>query len=127
MGLFGVNMPTIYGEGHNAFYRLQEEIMKVSPDHTIFAWGEWRELVEYPSWNLQLTGVHSTDLTNDSYLLASSAQEFEHPKGHDVLESISLSDAVKIAEKACLRMESSNLLHFDAMVCFSLCPRDLHM
>ncbi|KAI0326717.1 hypothetical protein GY45DRAFT_66639 [Cubamyces sp. BRFM 1775] len=27
MGIFGVNMPTIYGEGRAAFYRLQEEIM----------------------------------------------------------------------------------------------------
>ena len=32
-------MPTIYGEGHAAFRRLQEEIMKRSPDQTIFAWG----------------------------------------------------------------------------------------
>ncbi|KAF9880163.1 het domain protein [Colletotrichum karsti] len=38
MGIFGVNMPTVYGEGKKAFRRLQEEIMKYSPDHTIFAW-----------------------------------------------------------------------------------------
>ncbi|KAK2773686.1 het domain protein [Colletotrichum kahawae] len=38
MGIFGVSMPTIYGEGRKAFLRLQEEIMKGSADHTIFAW-----------------------------------------------------------------------------------------
>ncbi|KAB8211678.1 ankyrin repeat-containing domain protein [Aspergillus parasiticus] len=38
MGLFGINMPPIYGEGKNAFIRLQEEIMKVLDDHSIFAW-----------------------------------------------------------------------------------------
>ncbi|KIX05484.1 uncharacterized protein Z518_06356 [Rhinocladiella mackenziei CBS 650.93] len=38
MGLFGVNMPTMYGEGENAFQRLQLEIIKVSDDHSIFAW-----------------------------------------------------------------------------------------
>lgn len=39
MGLFGVNMPILYGEGlQNAFMRLQEEIMKASFDQTIFAW-----------------------------------------------------------------------------------------
>jgi len=38
MGLFEVNMPLLYGEGNRAFYRLQEEIMKVSADETIFAW-----------------------------------------------------------------------------------------
>lgn len=39
MGIFGVNMPTIYGEGANAFIRLQEEILKHVPDQSIFAWG----------------------------------------------------------------------------------------
>lgn len=38
MGIFGINMPPIYGEGKNAFIRLQEEIMKVLDDHSIFAW-----------------------------------------------------------------------------------------
>ena len=39
MGLFRINMPTLYGEGRNAFYRLQEEIMKASTDTSLFAWG----------------------------------------------------------------------------------------
>ena len=38
MGLFGVNMPMLYGEGHKAFYRLQEEIMRTSDDYSLFAW-----------------------------------------------------------------------------------------
>lgn len=38
MGIFGVNMPIIYGEGENAFLRLQEEIIKISDDHSLFAW-----------------------------------------------------------------------------------------
>ncbi|KAB8215203.1 heterokaryon incompatibility protein-domain-containing protein [Aspergillus novoparasiticus] len=39
MGIFSVNMPMLYGEGgEKAFLRLQEEIMKQSDDHTIFAW-----------------------------------------------------------------------------------------
>lgn len=38
MGLFGVNMPLLYGEGEKAFIRLQEEIMKTSADLSIFAW-----------------------------------------------------------------------------------------
>ncbi|KAI0868684.1 heterokaryon incompatibility protein-domain-containing protein [Hypoxylon argillaceum] len=37
LGLFGVSMPLIYGEGSKAFRRLQEEIMKQSDDETIFA------------------------------------------------------------------------------------------
>jgi ankyrin repeat protein len=38
MGLFRINMPLIYGERETAFVRLQEEIMKLSDDHSLFAW-----------------------------------------------------------------------------------------
>jgi hypothetical protein len=38
LGLFGVNMPMLYGEGRNSFRRLQEEIIKYSTDETIFLW-----------------------------------------------------------------------------------------
>ncbi|EIW62999.1 HET-domain-containing protein, partial [Trametes versicolor FP-101664 SS1] len=38
LGIFGVNLPTIYGEGALAFVRLQEEILKQIPDQSIFAW-----------------------------------------------------------------------------------------
>lgn len=39
LGIFDVNMPMLYGEGgKKAFLRLQEEIIKQSDDHTIFAW-----------------------------------------------------------------------------------------
>ncbi|EXK35728.1 hypothetical protein FOXG_14744 [Fusarium oxysporum f. sp. lycopersici 4287] len=31
-------MPLLYGEGDKAFYRLQEEIMRVPDDHSLFAW-----------------------------------------------------------------------------------------
>lgn len=38
MGLFEVNMPMLYGEGHRAFTRLQQEIINISDDQSIFAW-----------------------------------------------------------------------------------------
>jgi hypothetical protein len=38
MGIFGINMPLLYGEGKRAFIRLQEEVIKVLDDHSIFAW-----------------------------------------------------------------------------------------
>ena len=39
LGLFDVNTPMLYGEGVKSFSRLQEEIIKISSDHSIFAWG----------------------------------------------------------------------------------------
>lgn len=40
LGIFGVNMPLLYGEGGTAaFHRLQVEIMGSSPDQSLLAWG----------------------------------------------------------------------------------------
>ena len=38
LGIFGINMPTLYGEGEGAFRRFQEEIMRRIPDQSLFAW-----------------------------------------------------------------------------------------
>lgn len=38
LGIFNVNIPLLYGEGDQAFMRLQEEILKSSSDHSILAW-----------------------------------------------------------------------------------------
>ncbi|KAI1798209.1 HET-domain-containing protein [Ganoderma leucocontextum] len=40
LGIFDINMPTLYGEGTRAFRRLQEEILKRIPDQSLFAWGD---------------------------------------------------------------------------------------
>jgi hypothetical protein len=39
MGIFNVNMPLLYGEGgEKAFIRLQEAILRVHDDHSLFIW-----------------------------------------------------------------------------------------
>ncbi|KPI36237.1 Vegetative incompatibility protein HET-E-1 [Cyphellophora attinorum] len=38
LGIFDVNIPLLYGEEHRAFRRLQEEIIRTTPDLSIFAW-----------------------------------------------------------------------------------------
>jgi hypothetical protein len=38
LGLLGVNMSLLYGEGSRAFVRLQEELIKISDDQSLFAW-----------------------------------------------------------------------------------------
>jgi len=40
LGILGINMPLLYGEGKRAFRRLQEEIIRTSADQSIFAWRE---------------------------------------------------------------------------------------
>lgn len=38
LGIFGINMPMLYGQGESAYQKLQHEIIKVSDDQSIFAW-----------------------------------------------------------------------------------------
>lgn len=65
LGLFDVNMPLLYGEGKlKAFRRLQEEIMKISEDETLFAW----ESADYQS------GSSSADV------LASDPKDFSEAR-----------------------------------------------
>ena len=42
MGLLGVNMSMLYGEGKKAFHRLQLEIIRASNDQSILAWYCWQ-------------------------------------------------------------------------------------
>jgi hypothetical protein len=41
LGLFRINMPLLYGEGENAWIRLQKELIASSDDETIFAWSSF--------------------------------------------------------------------------------------
>lgn len=65
LGLFGVNMLLLYGEGaERAFLRLQEEIMRYSDDHSVFAW------------------TNKNPLTGASGLLAGSPLYFQDTGGY---------------------------------------------
>jgi hypothetical protein len=49
LGIFGVSMPPMYGEGSKAFVRLQLEIIKISDDESIFAWqSDLEDALKYP-------------------------------------------------------------------------------
>ncbi|KAF5360277.1 hypothetical protein D9758_009135 [Tetrapyrgos nigripes] len=66
MGIFGVSMSPIYGEGGaKAFMRLQQEIIRISDDRSIFAW------VAAPSMDLA-----SSEEDKPRGLLARSPYEF---------------------------------------------------
>jgi hypothetical protein len=43
-GLFAVNLPPLYGEGQNAFLRLQLEILRTSDDESIFTWKDGEDV-----------------------------------------------------------------------------------
>lgn len=64
LGIFGVDISYLYGEGERAFIRLQQEIIKSSDDHSIFAWTSSPEAL---TWGYPLLGnnTHKRTLLND--------------------------------------------------------------
>ncbi len=71
MGLFDVNMPLLYGEGRKAFSRLQQEILRISDDQSIFAWSH----PEVDQSHLHISG-----------LMAPSPEHFKHASGIHLME-----------------------------------------
>ncbi|PIL33591.1 hypothetical protein GSI_04214 [Ganoderma sinense ZZ0214-1] len=71
MGIFSINISTLYGEGRQAFFRLQEEIMKKLVDTSLVAWG-------YSTRSLDINGGGSALDHEDAnyYVLADSPHAF---------------------------------------------------
>ena len=80
MGLFGVSMPTNYGEGKRAFVRLQYEIMQHKEcDMSLFAFGEVIERDEISRDGITFGKNPHVDLDNPwRYLLADSPRQFSN-------------------------------------------------
>ena len=57
LGIFDINMPTLYGEGQRAFQRIQEEILRRIPDQSIFTWGN-----VHPGDSVQILQVGNSSL-----------------------------------------------------------------
>lgn len=70
LGLFGINMPLLYGEGSRSFRRLQQEIIRVSCDETIFA---WQRCFLKPFEDTPLLASHPEEFTNAGHLLRMKA------------------------------------------------------
>ncbi|KPM43048.1 hypothetical protein AK830_g3522 [Neonectria ditissima] len=83
LGIFGVSMTIIYGEGHRAFHRLQEEILRDTNDATLFAW-------------------QSTGTQKYRGLLANSPSEFHHFSIH--------SQSMSLRVPGCIQTSSAGIL-----------------
>lgn len=70
LGLLGVNMPLLYGEGEKAFIRLQEIVLSTTEDISILAWG------------YDLTWKVTKNETEATVLARSPAAFLGYPKGN---------------------------------------------
>ena len=78
-GLFGVSIPTIYGEGKNAFNLLQEEeILRSSVDKTLLVWGVDDEPWIHVEDSAQLEAMTNPEGSRPpEHALASSPSQFQ--------------------------------------------------
>ena len=86
-------MPLLYGEGHKAFYRLQEQIIRESGDDTILAWDYFK--AEY----------RGNDISYENVLLAPSPDFFRDCKNMRHCRSIAWTDVVDLTNHG-LRFKS---------------------
>ena len=78
LGLFDVNMPTLYGEGRQAFQRLQAELVKHNVDTTLFSWGRCHHPY-HQGEPVSLSRMHARSHNPDNpaiFLFASSPHDF---------------------------------------------------
>ena len=75
LGLFDINMSTLYGEGSKAFYRLQEELLKQYADTSLFAWSLWPRY-EAASGRPPSRYLYGHAHIGESYLFAPSPDVF---------------------------------------------------
>ncbi|KAI4189439.1 MAG: hypothetical protein L6R41_001457 [Letrouitia leprolyta] len=88
LGLCGVNMPLLYGEGRKAFIRLQSEFIKISDDESVFAWfatESWKAngiLAASPRAFANLTQIelHRPMIGKRPYSLTNKGLQYEIPK-----------------------------------------------
>lgn len=95
LGILGVHMPIVYGEGHLAFTRLQEEILRDTTDYSLFAWRpgvpqEYRGLLAYSPAEFQ----HFHKGPNGPFRIRGEVQPISagiiihahfHKVGHDIV------------------------------------------
>jgi hypothetical protein len=116
LGIFDVNIPLLYGEGKKAFIRLQEEIVKSTEDHSIFAWRSFPEHRTFDSfWETIESGAYlyrglaendNPDIASSRFLkerpllkglLADSPKDFQFSGNIRNLESWSLENSSEAA------------------------------
>ncbi|CAD6449784.1 c4a4f13b-e1d9-4f9f-8c10-a2841501f0a2-CDS [Sclerotinia trifoliorum] len=97
LGLLQVNMPLLYGEGDNAFRRLQEEVLKRRQDLSILAWGlniTWREIAEQSGFDRsRLYGTLASSIRNykEFHKYFTSRLRFFEPTTHSMITNLGLN------------------------------------
>ncbi|KAI0824552.1 hypothetical protein BC628DRAFT_419976 [Trametes gibbosa] len=125
LGIFGVFIAPIYGEGANAFLRLQEEIVKTIPDQSIFAWGRSYTLESLDT----RSRISSSGSSRTPGLLAGSTSSFLEAGAITKLSPGMFADRFDASRNICVPPLNCIFTPQGAimeLLCFDL-PANIHM
>jgi hypothetical protein len=91
LGIFDVNKPLLYGEEEKSFRRLQDEIIRTTPDLSIFAWKFPSDTREVGNTKYVFSGV----LAKSPHLFA-GCSSLGKQQGHDLGEISILNGKIQI-------------------------------
>jgi hypothetical protein len=111
MGIFDVNMPIIYGEGDQAFFRLQMEIIRQSPDQSIFAWGIPDSVATLPSIDSIFSAPLKPGHARDESIFAPSPTEFANSSRMQPIPISELARALQILPERPQFIDTSYGIH----------------
>lgn len=94
IGIFDVNMHTMYGEGKKAFIRLQEEIVNNINDHTIFCW-TWPDDTPRPKW-MPLLAPNPTAFRHSGAYVLDRKRHWENMDGYRVINNLAIQIRLRI-------------------------------
>ncbi|KAM5530691.1 hypothetical protein V8D89_015663 [Ganoderma adspersum] len=113
LGIFGITMPTLYGEGAYSFRRLQEEILQRIPDQSLFAWGSLCLPIPQEPGQI-IINPHANSNASDGSLLALSPHLFDLSCGRIICASAS-------ADFEVLKLPVEEYTHTPYGICTRLC------
>lgn len=98
MGIFGVRLSVIYGEGSQAFVRLQEEIMRRIPDQSLFLWGMEPQIYSCLWSSVESVPLNKLRGSKSAYLFGSSPMDFSRSKGFSLIPLGTFSSMLGLPE-----------------------------
>lgn len=109
LGIFGVSMPLLYGEGEKAFTRLQAEIIKNSGDHSFLAcqYGVYLSTREYGDVDIPIFATSPKQFVNTS-----EVKELELKRDDDLVPFEMTNLGLRITVQMILDSEYNTALVF---------------
>lgn len=139
MGIFEIQMPLLYGEGDNAFVRLQKEFIARSTDQSIFAWedesAEGVDFLAHSPKSFANSGSYETmprSIAGSSYYISHRGLEVTTGILYDretweIFAILDAFDSQRCDRRLVLKLDPVNKWHPNRATEYSIKPRTIRL